>query len=139
MVLKRDRVFLLIVFTMVMLVLTACGGESQSSNAEEVDAEQSQEGTEEWPEKLTIGDVRTEDQTTVSDRVHQFAVELSAHLDIDVQVLLRTDHYAAVEAVRTENIDIALSGRFAYVLANERSGAVVFAVGAENVEHVAYT
>ncbi|HLR81027.1 MAG TPA: phosphate/phosphite/phosphonate ABC transporter substrate-binding protein [Bacillota bacterium] len=139
MVLKRDRVFLLIVFTMVMLVLTACGGESQSSNAEEVDAEQSQEGTEEWPEQLTIGVVPSEDQTTVSDRVQNFADELSEHLDMDVEVFLGTDYNAVVEAMRTENIDIAFFGPFAYVLANERSGAEVFSVGAENEEDVTYT
>src|SRR5699024_6203185 len=139
MVLKRDRVFLLIVFTMVMLVLTACGGESQSSNAEEVDAEQSQEGTEEWPEQLTIGVVPSEDQTTVSDRVQNFADELSEHLDMDVEVFLGTDYNAVVEAMRTENIDIAFFGPFAYVLANERSGAEVFSVGAEYEEDVTYT
>lgn len=136
---------------MLMLVLAACGSDSESSGSaeaetnndskteEEAEETNEEESETEWPEKLTMGVVPAEDQTTVSDRVEDFADELSDHLDIDVEVFLGTDYNAVIEAMRTENIDIAFFGPFAYILANERSGAEVFSIGAKSEEEITYT
>ncbi|HEX6593086.1 MAG TPA: hypothetical protein VF095_00665 [Bacillota bacterium] len=69
---KTRNIFLLLMFTLVLFVLAACGEDSPSS-AEEVNGEQSEAkakdatNEEEWPQKLTIGVVHAEDQTTVSE------------------------------------------------------------------------
>lgn len=134
---------------MLMLVLVACGDEDESGETEEaVETEETESESQEsdtseeesdWPEKLTMGVVPAEDQTSVSERVDDFAEDLASHLDMDVEVFLGTDYNAVVEAMRTENIDIAFFGPFAYTLANERSGAEVFSIGAKSEEEITYT
>lgn len=133
------------IITMLMLVLVACGDDSESSDSEENEKtnSNSQESDEkedsDWPDKLTMGVIPAEDQTSASERVNDFAEDLAEHLGIDVEVFLGTDYNAVVEAMRTENIDIAFFGPFAYTLANERSGAEVFSIGANSEEEITYT
>ena len=125
---------------MMTLLIAGCGNSSKAGSSVEQDTKSSEEkaGKNEWPEKISIGVVPSEDQATVSDRVQQFADELGEHLDRETEVFLGTDYNAVIEAMRTEKIDIAFFGPFAYILANERSGAEVFAIGAESEEDITY-
>lgn len=131
---------------MIFFVIAACGSseDSEEGQTEEAAVETSAGETEaeaksDWPEKLNIGVVPSEDQTSASDRVEKFAEDLGGHLDLDVEVFLGTDYNAVIEAMRTENIDIAFFGPFAYVLASERSGAEVFSIGGKSEEEITYT
>lgn len=140
---------LLLMMAFMLVVLAACGGEAEETDAKENEtngeeqAEESNdeeaEGGEDWPEKISLGVIPSEDQASVSDRVENFAAELGEHLDLEVEVHLGTDYNAVIEAMRTENVDIAFFGPFAYVLANERSGAEVFAIGGESEDDITYT
>lgn len=137
-VMKRNR--LLLALFMMTLLIAGCGNNSKAGSSVEQDTKSSEEkaGKNEWPEKISIGVVPSEDQATVSDRVQQFADKLGEHLDRETEVFLGTDYNAVIEAMRTEKIDIAFFGPFAYILANERSGAEVFAIGAESEEDITY-
>jgi phosphonate transport system substrate-binding protein len=135
---------LLLLATTLMLFLAACGNSevdsSESANTDTGTTEVSTpEKKKDWPEKIKMGVVPAEDQATVSDRVQNFADSLADHLGIEVDVFLGTDYNAVIEAMRTENIDIAFFGPFAYILANERSGAEVFSIGAKSKEQMTYT
>ncbi|WP_249869627.1 phosphate/phosphite/phosphonate ABC transporter substrate-binding protein [Oceanobacillus saliphilus] len=123
----RKYLFILIAISLVLL-LAACGDGEES--------EASSSGN--WPDELVIGVVPSEDQTSVSPRVEQFAEELSEELDVDIEVFMGTNYNAVIEGLRNEHVDIAFFGPFAYILANERSGAEVFAIGAKSEDEISY-
>ncbi|RFA34316.1 hypothetical protein CAI16_11535 [Virgibacillus dokdonensis] len=141
--------FMLFSVSFALLFLVACGDDNQEEengdekkSAEAKSAEADGEGSDgdksKWPEKISIGVIPSEDQATVSDRVENFASEMGEELEIETEVFLGTDYNAVIEAMRTEEIDIAFFGPFAYVLANERSDAEVFAIGAESEDDITY-
>ncbi|MEC5423871.1 phosphate/phosphite/phosphonate ABC transporter substrate-binding protein [Virgibacillus sp. C22-A2] len=122
----RKYLFILITILLVFL-LAACGdGESEASSSAD------------WPDELVIGVVPSEDQTSVSPRVEQFAEELSEELEVDIEVFMGTNYNGVIEGLKNEHVDIAFFGPFAYILANERSGAEVFAIGAESEDEISY-
>ncbi|MBU9713681.1 phosphate/phosphite/phosphonate ABC transporter substrate-binding protein [Evansella tamaricis] len=154
--LKNFKVSLAFLSVLLLLVLAACGdsegtaqGEENDQPAESNQSDNDEDATEDpaeeevagndWPEKINMGVIPAEDQTSASDRVNEFAEELATHLGIEVDVFLGTDYNAVIEAMRTENIDIAFFGPFAYVLASERSGAEVFSIGGKSEEEIYYT
>ena len=148
---KRMSKQLLLIMSIVfiVLVLAACGAtedsveneanEQEDASSEEANNDAETEDNNDWPEKLSLGVIPSEDQANVSDRVEKFAEDLGTDLGIEVEVFLGTDYNAVIESMRTENIDIAFFGPFAYVLANERSGAEVFAIGGKSEEDITYT
>ncbi|MFA1818868.1 phosphate/phosphite/phosphonate ABC transporter substrate-binding protein [Virgibacillus oceani] len=150
---KQKRLVLLLSFLMAVLLLAACGSEddgteepsdNEDTESEDVENEAAaeeeteQETSANWPEEIVMGVVPSEDQTSVSPRVESFGEALGEELGIDVEVFMGTNYNAIIEGMNNEHVDIAFFGPFAYVLANERSGAEVFSIGAESEDDITY-
>ncbi|HEY4566355.1 MAG TPA: phosphate/phosphite/phosphonate ABC transporter substrate-binding protein, partial [Savagea sp.] len=118
--------------------LAACSDEGET-DGEAKETEGKVEASADWPETLRVGVVPSEDESGVSERMEQFTEQLGDALNLDTEVFMGTDYNAVIEAMRTGNIDIAFFGPFAYVLANERSGAEVFAIGGKSEDDITYT
>ncbi|MBP1968511.1 phosphonate transport system substrate-binding protein [Virgibacillus natechei] len=141
----KQKGFVLFIYSVLtVLVLAACAAEENGLEEEPNDDEANenaaaeQESSSEWPEELVMGVIPAEDQTSVSPRVEQFGDELGEELEIEVDVFMGSNYNAVIEGMNNEHVDIAFFGPFAYTLANERSGAEVFAIGAESEDDITY-
>ena len=135
---NRWKVWMTAMTLLLVVVLAACSDEGET-DGEAKETEGKVEASADWPETLRVGVVPSEDESGVSERMEQFTEELGNALDLDTEVFMGTDYNAVIEAMRTGNIDIAFFGPFAYVLANERSGAEVFAIGGKSEDDITYT
>ncbi|GAB3804860.1 phosphate/phosphite/phosphonate ABC transporter substrate-binding protein [Virgibacillus kimchii] len=145
---KPNRLVLFLCLLSIIIVMAACGSEvseadqaadnEDTENESETSTEETEENAADWPEEIVMGVVPSEDQTSVSPRVERFGEELSAELGIDVDVFMGTNYNAIIEGLNNEHVDIAFFGPFAYILANERSGAEVFSIGAESEDDITY-
>ncbi|WP_160112450.1 phosphate/phosphite/phosphonate ABC transporter substrate-binding protein [Salicibibacter kimchii] len=149
---KQTKLVLFSFFMSIMFVLAACaeenGSDEASSDSESDNGEAAnetteaegevEEGTDEWPDELVMGVIPSEEETEVSQRVELFGEELGENLGIDVEVFMGTDYNAIIEGMDNEHVDIAFLGPFAYILAEERSDAEVFAIGAEGEDDITY-
>lgn len=135
---NRWKVWMTAMTLLLVVVLAACSDEGETDgDAEETEGKV--EASADWPETLRVGVVPSEDESGVSERMEQFTEQLGDALNLDTEVFMGTDYNAVIEAMRTGNIDIAFFGPFAYVLANERSGAEVFAIGGKSEDDITYT
>ncbi len=135
---NRWKVWMTAMTLLLVVVLAACSDEGET-DGEAKETEGKVEASADWPETLRVGVVPSEDESGVSERMEQFTEQLGDALNLDTEVFMGTDYNAVIEAMRTGNIDIAFFGPFAYVLANERSGAEVFAIGGKSEDDITYT
>ena len=135
---NRWKVWMTAMTLLFVVVLAACSDEGET-DGEAKETEGKVEASADWPETLRVGVVPSEDESGVSERMEQFTEQLGDALNLDTEVFMGTDYNAVIEAMRTGNIDIAFFGPFAYVLANERSGAEVFAIGGKSEDDITYT
>lgn len=135
---NRWKVWITAMTLLLVVVLAACSDEGET-DGEAKETEGKVEASADWPETLRVGVVPSEDESGVSERMEQFTEQLGDALNLDTEVFMGTDYNAVIEAMRTGNIDIAFFGPFAYVLANERSGAEVFAIGGQSEDDITYT
>ena len=98
------------------------GGGSQESAA------QAGGGEAEIPDPLVMGIIPSEDN---AEQVRQFqpvADYMSEELGVEVELYTATDYSGIIEAMRSENTDLAWYGPLSYVLASEVANAEAIAV-----------
>ncbi|WP_052401063.1 phosphate/phosphite/phosphonate ABC transporter substrate-binding protein [Oceanobacillus jeddahense] len=125
---KATRSLWVLVLISVISVLSACGNEA--SSADEVD----ERG---WPKKISYGVLPGEEEELTRAQ-NIFVEDLSEALGIEVELYEGEDYNAVIEAMRTKNLDLASFGPFSYIIAQERSNAVPFAVRAASEEEATY-
>jgi len=105
-----------------MVAIMAVGCDTQATD-------QASEGTDaraDWPDKLVITLIPSEDQATVTRRYEPLAEYLGKQLDLEVEIFFPQSYTASIEAMRSDRVDIGFFGPFAYILAAERADAIAF-------------
>ncbi len=141
--LKKSKVLMLTgVLAATSLFAAACGVQEATKPAQTgapAAAEAPKDPRDAWPKVLRVGSIPGEDQETVSRRLGKLTEDMGKELGIKVEFFVGSDYTATIEAMRAKKLDIASFGPFAYILANERSGAMAMAVGAASPEAAFYT
>ncbi|MGP4039186.1 phosphate/phosphite/phosphonate ABC transporter substrate-binding protein [Gracilibacillus sp. D59] len=109
-------------------VLAACGNDANASG------DVNEKG---WPKKISYGVLPGEEDEL--SRAHNIFVEdMSEALGIEVELFQGEDYNAVIEAMRSKKLDLASFGPFSYIIAQERSDAIPFAVRAKSEETATY-
>lgn len=82
-----------------------------------------------WPDRLRVGLTINEETVESRKRFDHFGEHLEKHLRIPVEVVKASGYGTAVEAMRAGKIDIVGLGPFAYLIANEKAGALPLVCG----------
>ena len=122
------------VMTTLLLSLTACNSKSGAPAASGPD-NSARQG---WPQVLHYSVVPGESQEAIAKTFKPLVDDLSQALGMPVEFYIPTDYTALIEAMRTKKVDVAEFGPFSYIIANERSGAEAFAVGAKSPAEAFY-
>lgn len=107
---KRIKFKIIIVFSVFLLTATACG----TPNSNEI---------------IRFGVIPADDVEEMLSIYRPVAAYLEEVLGVRVELIALNDYTAAIEAMRTGNLEIAWYGPFSYVLAAERAGAEAIAIG----------
>lgn len=119
------------IFMMIGVIglLAACGNDTNASG------EANENG---WPEKISYGVLPGEEESEISRANDIFVEDLSEELGIEVELFQGQDYNAVIEAMRSKKLDIASFGPFSYIIAQERSDAIPFAVRAQSEDSATY-
>lgn len=101
--------------------LAACGGSEQQSAA-------SQSGGAEMPDPLSMGIIPAEDNAEQVREFEPVADYVGEQLGVEVELFTATDYSGIIEAMRSEEVDLAWYGPLSYVLASEVADAEAVAV-----------
>lgn len=115
-------------------MVAACGGDDSSSSETPAPATAAPETTAadpraDWPEKLILGAVPSEESTALEESYSKLIQVLEEELGIEVEFFQATDYAGIIEAQIAGKVDIAQYGPFAYVIA-KNNGADIFPIGA---------
>lgn len=111
---KRILAIVLSVAT-IITILTACN----DSKPEHVEFGNSQNE----PVKLRMGLIPNEDSVKVKESYESLKTYLEKELNGSIELFVATDYSAVIEAMRSNKIDFAKLGPFAYLLAEREVGA----------------
>ncbi|SFL71105.1 phosphonate transport system substrate-binding protein [Gracilibacillus orientalis] len=124
-VLKSLSILILI---SMLSILVACNNDANASG---------DENENDWPKKISYGVLPGEEDEL--SRAHNIFVEdMSEALGIEVELFQGEDYNAVIEAMRSKKLDLASFGPFSYIIAQERSDAIPFAVRAKSEEDATY-
>jgi phosphonate transport system substrate-binding protein len=104
--------FIYALFLSIILLLSACGGESGNESGEE---------TEQEP--FTIGVIPVQTEGAMENAMDKLQTTLSEKLDREVKVEVYPDYNGVVEAMNYDKINMAYFGPLTYVVAHNKSGA----------------
>lgn len=115
------------IFSALVLALAGCGQSAVDDTAEAAPADG------EWPSELTFVSIPSEEQTSLVEEFDTVISLLEDELDASIQVETATDYAAVIEAMRSEQADLANFGPFSFVTAvDSGAGAVPVAVSVED-------
>lgn len=114
----KKRFFGLILMIGLVLAIAGCG----------------QNGDGDQPDTLVMGFVPSQDSENIADNVEPLAEKLSEELGIEVQASVMTNFNGLVEALGSNNVQIAFIPAFGYVLASQEYDAEVILKSERNGE-----
>lgn len=120
-----------------MVVMAGCGA-FPGDASKETGAQALEDGKAHWPSVIRYGVLPGEEEGELSRENQRFVSDMAEALGIGVELFVGEDYTAVIEAMRTGKIDIASFGPFSFVIAEQRSGAVPFAVKAPDEESAFY-
>lgn len=112
---------LLAVLSVALVMLAGCGSSGEESAA-------AQDGGGEIPDPLEMGIIPAEDNAEQVREFEPVADYVGEQLGVDVELYTATDYSGIIEAMRSEQVDIAWYGPLSYVLASEVADAEAVAV-----------
>lgn len=117
---------LVFIFSLLLLVLSACGGSNQAGENQQEEAQGETNETEAVPEdagefKIGIIPALTEGDYEVAMEKLEMVLDEALPYTVDLEVF--PDYNAVVESLNFGHIQMAYLGPSTYVIANERSGA----------------
>lgn len=119
-------------------LVAACGGDDSSPPDTPAPATAAATGAPEttaadpradWPEKLVLGAVPSEESTALQESYSKLIQVLEEELGLEVEFFQATDYAGIIEAQIAGKVDIAQYGPFAYVIA-KNNGADILPIGA---------
>jgi phosphonate transport system substrate-binding protein len=85
--------------------------------------------TADWPEKLVLGAVPSEESTALEESYSKLIAVLETELGLEVEFFQASDYAGIIEAQISGEVDLAQYGPFAYVIA-KNNGADIAPIGA---------
>ncbi|OIJ17326.1 hypothetical protein BKP37_02135 [Anaerobacillus alkalilacustris] len=127
--------FLGLLLAFLLVVVTACGGESASKTPEVSSANEGSENVvsggderSDWPDKFIFGLLPTEDQAELAKRYDPLVEYLEEYFGMDVELYNVANYTALIEAMANGHIHGSTFGPFSYLLAHERANGEAFAI-----------
>jgi len=102
-----------------LAVVAGCGGSEGSVSAQ---------GGPEVPDPLVMGLIPAEDNQEVLRDYEPLVDYMSEELGVEVEPFTATDYSGIIEAMRSDEVDVAWFGPLSYVLASDIAGAEAVAV-----------
>lgn len=117
-------------------LVAACGGDDSSppdtpapATATGAPETTAADPRADWPEKLVLGAVPSEESTALEESYSKLIQVLEEELGLEVEFFQATDYAGIIEAQIAGKVDIAQYGPFAYVIA-KNNGADILPIGA---------
>lgn len=111
----------LVTCSVMLALLSACGGEEESVlRVEDVPTD--------WPAEFILGFFGSDDAIEVMENNEPIRAYLEQRLQIPVRMYTGTSYSAVIEAMRAGRVDAMAVGPLAYILAVEEAGAEALAV-----------
>jgi len=105
--------------------LAACGGDTATDEAatETTVAESGIDKTD-WPAKLVVGAVPSEESSALEESYAPLVEALAEELGLEIEFYQATDYAGIIEAQVAGRVDLAQYGPFSYVLAKTRGAEI---------------
>jgi phosphonate transport system substrate-binding protein len=109
-----------------VISLASCGGDSSSEPVESDETIEVDSGMDksDWPEKLVVGAVPSEESSSLEQSYAPLVEALAEELGIEVEFFQATDYAGIIEAQVAGRVDLAQYGPFSYVLARTRGAEI---------------
>lgn len=120
--------YLLLMSSLFVLILAACGGESE---AEETSAN---DRGENWPESVSFAVAGLEGQEELLLRFEEFQATMEGLLDTEVELFALSDRTVSSTALEYDQVDIVLSGPSEYILSKEAKPEIELAGGVHRAD-----
>ena len=146
----KKRIWGILAIVCMFSVIVACSNSNNNNNSAPSEGQQSKanespqhvdNSREDWPDKIVIGRVPSEDEHDMNRKYEPFRKYLEERLGLEVEMYVGTSYTAVIEAMRNGHVDVGTFGAFSYVLANARAKAESFvtSLSAPDAEGVYYS